>query len=194
MVLSEEELPGTGWEVTKKDDFTKSPTPDIQACKDSSQKVDALSASIEKNRAGRAKVELTKASSTGPDLQVESEVELYKSNNDLDGFVDKVKPLVTGSAYGACLEAAIQDGLPGAKVKKVDPSSAVPTGGVAVAFLVDIPSLKASIKFEFYGWTDKNAAVTVTFSGDPAEVNAGLTDAAINSTQMSMAIVAALTN
>ena len=198
MVLSPEELPGDGWDTTATDKFEDSSDdiPNTQACKDSALKTKALEDNISSSRAGRAQVELTQNVSAKGPTQVQSTADVYKTADALKGFVDANKVIYQGGAFKDCLLATFKSATndDGITLKSVDPSSSAPSNGFAVAFEVNLPSIKSTMRFEFYGWSDDNGLFSVSVNGDPSQVKSSLTDQALQSMVISEAIVGAASN
>ena len=198
MVLSPEELPGDGWDVTATDEFDDSTDniPNTQACKDSALKAKSLEDKIAASRAGRAKTELTQNVSDKGPTQIDSSADVYKSADALKGFVDANKVIYQSSAFKDCFLATLKSAAndDGVTVKAVDTSSSAPSNGFGVAFEANLPSIKSTMRFEFYGWSDDNGLFSVTVTGDPSQVKSSLMDQALQSMLISEAIVGAASN
>lgn len=189
-MVSANDLPGGGWAVSKKDDFTQGEDSTTASCAPMNAAQKAFQAALDTNRAGRAKVELSK---TAPNALLPSSAEfivyIYQDTKSAAAPVGAYRSMVDAATFMKCLEEGMSgDPSMSAKVTKLSPAASVPENGVGIAFEVAITagSITFTMRVESYAWQTSNAFVGVNLSGPKDVVTADLSKAAVSKLQAAL--------
>ena len=190
-LLSEKDLPGTGWTVTKSDQFNDSGIDsDTAACKDINSREAVARSKSDAARAGRAEKELSRDTASIP-TGVASEVIVFKDASTPSDVLKLFQDAVKTTNFEACLKDVVGTSVgDGTKVDTTSVSAATsaPNGGTAVAyeFLFAVQGQNLALHFETYIWRTANVGVTVTVSGTKDDVTADLVKAAVSKLQANL--------
>ena len=189
-LLSENDLPGTGWTVSKTDKFNDAgPGTNTSACKDIAARETASHAKSDPNRAGRAEKEIQDDTEGPIPTAVESQVDVFKDAatpaDSLKAFQDALKT----SNFETCLKDTLNAGGSNTNTKIATKSVAAltsaPAGGLTAAYDFTFTTEGQSfvLHYETYLFRYANLGVTVTIDGLKADVTADLAKAAITKMQ-----------
>jgi hypothetical protein len=177
------DLPGSGWKVSKTDEFDNGPDGNTEACKSIAKQRSDAEARDEGDRAGRASKEFSKDGSNSPlPTTVKLEVDVYKSASAPADELALYRKAVQGPDYLTCLKDTLaNDPKVTAQTKTVTPLATVPQGGEAEAYDITLTSQGQSFDFhiETYNWTYSNTGNTITVGGSKADVTADLVKAVV---------------
>ena len=188
-LISEADLPGTGWNVTQNDRFNDPRAFDLipgAACND----LKALVSDSEKGRAGRAERAFEKPSP--PFLSgtiVRIEVAAYENAAGLNGLMDRLKQQVSAGSYLDCQAEAFKVTLGSRKLVSVTfPSGAVkaPHDGVSISWDRQFEALNGppiTRHEESFVWVESNVVVTADVDAPKEAFSADLVKAVIQKTQ-----------
>lgn len=192
-ILSDKDLPGKGWEVTKTDEFSDDEEiGDTAPCNNIEAKLNKQKAANNAGRAGRAEKEYTRPNGEADlDTSVEVEVNVFKDTKTPAQAFNAFKDALKSGDFGKCLEDLFKEGAGGPDaqgvtitVKEGKPRTAAPAGGAAQAydFAIAVPGFKADMHYESYLWRYGNVGTTVTISGPAAALPPELAKAALDRT------------
>ena len=188
-LLVEADLPGTGWSVTKTDDFSDSGIEgDTAACKDISSAQATAKATSSAGRAGRAEKELSLDTGSPIPAAVETEINIFNDTSTPSDVLKLYQDAVKSSNFETCLKDVLEGSVGnGVKVdtKSVSPLASAPDGGTAVAyeFAFAIQGQNFALHYETYTWRSDNVGITVTVNGLKKDVTADVAKAAVSKTQ-----------
>lgn len=188
-LLAESDLPGTGWRVTKSDQFDSSSNDvNTPACKDINSQQQAAKSKADAARAGRAEKELSRETSSPIPLAIETEVNIFKDTSTPADVLKLFTEATKSKDFGTCLQDSVNSSAgqdTKMNMKSVNSTVAAPTGGSAVAydFSFSVQGQTFNMRFETYLWAYANSGVTVTVSGASEDVTADVVKAALDKTQ-----------
>jgi hypothetical protein len=181
----QEDLPGSGWEVTAKDKFNDEDEDDgsFEELIASYPSCSHLSGLAElgglfggddsaDQPAGRAQIEFERLGRRAQmPSSVEVEIEIEKTVVEVEGGFGIIKEVIESEDTKRCLSDYLDEiveqeasGLQ-ASMKPIDPTSTAPHEGAAMAFEFDMRFAGITLDgiFEMYFWPYGNAGVTVVF-------------------------------
>ncbi len=184
------DLPGGGWTVSKKDDFTQSEDSTTASCAPMNAAQKAFQSALAADRAGRAEVELSKTA-TGALLPSSAEflVYIFKDAKAAAAPLAAYRSMIDSATFMKCLEDEMgSDASMTAKVTKVSPAASVPDNGVAMAFEVAITagSVTFTMRIESYAWQTSNAFVGVNLVGPKDIMTTDLSKATVSKLQAAL--------
>lgn len=189
-MVSATDLPGGGWAVSKKDDFTATTDSTTASCAPMNVAQKAFRTALDVNRAGRAEVELSKTAATALlPSSAEFLVYIYQDTKAAAAPLAAYRSMVDAATFMKCLEdEMVSDASMTAKVTKVSPAASVPDNGVAVAFEVAITagSITFTMRVETYAWQTSNAFVGVNLAGPKDVLTADLSKTAVSKLQAAL--------
>lgn len=189
-MVSATDLPGGGWAVSKKDDFTATTDSTTASCAPMNVAQKAFRTALDVNRAGRAEVELSKTAAAALlPSSAEFLVYIYQDTKAAAAPLAAYRSMVDAATFMKCLEdEMVSDASMTAKVTKVSPAASVPDNGVAVAFEVAITagSITFTMRVETYAWQTSNAFVGVNLAGPKDVVTADLSKTAVSKLQAAL--------
>jgi len=199
-LISESDLPGSGWSVTATDEFADSEldfgNEDSAACKSLNAKMSGVTPDVDAGRAGRAQTELAKEGVIAPTI-VDVSVTIFRDTHVPEKALSAYKDALSSNDFAKCLSDTIQDSFgtgptggssPKLTVTEFKPSASAPQGGSAKAFDMEVsaPGLTAKFRMEFYLWRFSNAGTTIFIFGSNEEVTRDLVKAAVDKTQQNL--------
>jgi hypothetical protein len=188
------DLPGTGWDVTARDEFDNDSEEDEfdralanePACTELNA-FESLEGVFDSGGggdlpAGRAQIEFIDARSASPiPRSVEVSVEIERTVSEGEGALGVVKDLLESEEMQACLLAAFNAGFAEfgrardaqITVMPRQLSAEVPNDGATIAYDIDlaVASVQLDLAMEVYVWALANATTTVVVLGPPDAVN-----------------------
>ncbi|HEU0074509.1 MAG TPA: hypothetical protein VFS30_10895 [Dehalococcoidia bacterium] len=198
------DLPGGGWEVTARDDFSDGGDDGFDfetfaASEPACSQLSALanvggifgSGDDDDLPAGRAKVEFEKAQADAllPN-GIEVEVEIEETVSEVEGAWTLIKNLFESDETQTCMLAVFNqvfgelaaDGDIKVDVAAAEASSEAPNNGATLAFDIhmDISGIELDMALEMYLWPYGNAKVTVQFMGTPDTLDSDVTGPALD--------------
>ena len=189
-MLSVTDLPGGGWTVSKKDDFTESPPSTTASCASVNTAQKTFQAALDANRAGRAEIELSKTAAAALlPASAEFLVYIYPDSKAAAAPLGAYRGMVDIAAFAKCFEDEMaSDASVTAKVTKASTAVSAPDNGVSAAFDVAITagSVTITLRVETYAWQSSNAFVGVNLSGPKDVVTTDLATAAVRKFQAAM--------
>lgn len=195
-LITEQDLPGTGWTVLSTDEFAGSfldvEDPELvqaKACDSYVKKVTDAAKKADASRIGRASKSFQKTDALlGASIDIE--VAVYKESKVASDLIADAKGAFNSREFEDCFREIIKGSggeIPADlqfDLKSVKPMTDAPHNGVAQAF--DLEMSSAGVKFmlhtEVYAWADKNAIASVTVFGTSDSLNADLVKAAVSKT------------
>jgi hypothetical protein len=188
-LLAAADLPGSGWDVTKSDQFDDSGTKtDTAACKDIDSRQQAAKTKSDAGRAGRAEQELSRQGNSPIPTSVETQVNVFKDTTTPSDVLKMFQDAVKSSNFETCLKDSINGSAgPGTSVqtKSASALASAPNGGTAAAydFSFSVQGQTFAMHYETHLWRYLNTGITVTVSGSKDEVTADLVKAAVTKTE-----------
>jgi hypothetical protein len=196
-MISETDLPGTGWTVVATDEFGSSLLEveeddefrDIPACNSYVARIEGAAQEAEAARAGRASKSFSRTDSFfGSSVDVE--VNVYDDPSVADNLINEAEGAFASTEFEECFQAVFSESsgeIPEEvefSLEVVDPLRGAPNGGVAQAFNMELSSagVSFSLHAELYAWSNGNATAFVSIFGDPESVTIELVDAAVGKT------------
>jgi hypothetical protein len=203
-LLSDQELPGTGWEEGATgsgeagllNDLASNP-----ACAAMNAQLSAVDAAFRQGRAGRAQRLITKdptAQAMAP-TRVEVQTQVYRDAGRLTEALQAQEEFLDGDGFRECLDRGLLGGLrssdlmPKVTVRPVAASAYAPHSGIARAYNVDfsltvIPGseITGTFHIEVYSWQYSNARAEVVLFGAKDEVTPHLVQTAVYRTQVGL--------
>jgi hypothetical protein len=163
VLIDDTVLPGDGWDTTLNNFDESSSTPDTAACRNSDGKLKALSKSMEPNLAAKGKVEMTNVVGDLPVL-VSSEIDVYKSDKDMQAALKEVKAVFASADYLTCFGSVFQKDIPGATAMRVDPFVETKADDPAAAFAAELtaPGLPKPLRVEAYFYVTGNTLALIS--------------------------------
>ncbi len=174
-LLSERDLPGGGWVVSKVDEFDDSDAfGGIPACEKASAIEKTIKDNLDPKRVARSEKELERSSSKIASLTVELKVYVYQDSDGIAGPIKDFNAFIKTGQFSDCASQVFKKlAGPRVNVTTVTPGAVAPAGGYVTAFEVDTGA-GGLIRAEAYTWQFGNAVATVEFTGPPDEVNTDL--------------------
>ncbi len=189
-MVSAKDLPGGGWAVSKKDDFTPTTDSTAASCAPMNVAQKAFQTALDANRAGRAEVELSQTAATALlPSSADFLVYIYQDTKAAAAPLAAYRSMIDAATFMKCLEDEMgSDASMTAKVTKVSPAASVPDNGVATAFeaAITASSVTFTIRVESYAWQTSNAFVGVNLSGPKDVLTADLSKTAVNKLQAAL--------
>jgi hypothetical protein len=186
-LLTEQDLPGSGWSASKNDVFDDAgPDAKTTACNDINSRKSTAVAKELPQRSGRAERELEQRTEADIPPTVGSEVDIFKDTSAPADSLAAYQDAVKSSNFEACLKDALNASVndPTAKIdtKSVAALASAPSGGTAVAyeFSFAVQGQTFVLHYESYVWRSANVGVTLTVEGLKESVTADLVKAALD--------------
>ncbi len=199
-MISEADLPGTGWTVLSTDEFGGSlldvgddSLGDTPACTAYYGRVESAAVAAEEARIGRA----AKSFSKTADLlgtSVDIEVAVYDDADAAGDLIAEAKGAFESSEFEDCFREVISESggeIPEEVEFEITTSDArveAPHDGIAQAFDVKLNAAGMSfgLHAELYAWADREATAFVSVFGDPEELTIELVEAAVEKTEQKL--------
>jgi len=195
-MISETDLPGTGWTVVSTDEFGDSlldadetDFSDIEACQQYVDQIRDAAETADAVRTGRA----SKSFQRTDDLlgsSVDIEVNVYENGDAAKDLISNAKNAFDSSDFQECFreifkgsEGEIPEDIQ-FELNTTDPLSDAPHDGVAQAFDLKLSAAGQtfSLHAEFYAWADDRATAFVSVLGTPDSMDAEVVQAAVGKT------------
>ncbi len=196
-LISESDLPGSGWKVTETDQFSDGTpfTSDTSsaACKSLDQAFSSVKSQSEAGRAGRAEKAFEQQGGLIPTI-VQVQVTIFKDTKVPSSALDTFKQALNGNDFTSCLTDTMKQGFgkdapsAGNLNLSVNPGTAAasaPLSGVAKAFDVSLAAtgLSVNMHLEAYLWRDGNAGITVFLFGSKDALTSSLVKTVVDKMQ-----------
>jgi hypothetical protein len=192
-MLTEQDLPGSGWNVLLVDAFSNSlPDADpadrntIPGCTSTAGRTTIAMEGIEDSSVGRASKRFVRFGLVTAAIVVE--VRLYEDAKTASDVVSRVEGILSGADFEDCFREgfkATQALAPSLQfdIAKGTPLVSAPHDGAAVAFDVEsgLSGIKIQLHQEFYTWARSNAVVNISVLAAP-DVGADLVPTVVNTT------------
>ncbi len=194
-LITEKDLPGSGWTVTKQDEFSDDDQPlaDTATCKSLAAKQKAAREKAAPGRKGRAEVEYSHDNGDNFDTSVEVEVNVFGDTKVPAAAFASFKAEIDNGDFEKCLKDATQSGFGQAAAgvtvaakSGARPGASAPGGGLAQAyeFVISAGGQSLDLRLEAYAWRFGNVGVTVTISGPNDLVPADLAKQVLSRVQV----------
>ncbi len=195
-MISEQDLPGTGWTVVTTDEFggslldaDQSELATTKACESYVQRVTKAAEKANQSRIGRASKSFQK---TGALLgaTVDVEVTVYKESKTAGELISEAKGAFSSNDFESCFREIVKGSegeIPAElqlDIKSAKAAAQAPHSGIAQAYDLEFASagIKLSLHTEVYAWADGNATAFVTIFGTPDTISADVVKAAVSKT------------
>ncbi len=190
-----EDFPGEGWSVAALDEFDEGDSElpaDTEDCRRMVEMSADIDTSTSAHRAGRAKIEVSRAGENDIDTEVEVHVSVFEDAGTPREALASFRAYFESAALRGCFEDLLKDAIrefPGLEVETegIDPVSEVVGDAEAAAFVVRVKGEGIAIGFrtELYAWRIGNAGISVEVAGAEGDVSSEGVEALLAAVQES---------
>jgi hypothetical protein len=194
-LITEQDLPGTGWTVHSTDEFGSSVlgieeegSPEV--CSAYNERIRNAAQQSEAARIGRAAKSFSASDASFAPPSVDIEINVYEDDDIPADLISEAKSALDSDDFQTCFEELIkgdEGDIPEDvtyEFESVDPHTDAPHDGVAEAYNIkfSFAGIETSFHAELYAWADGNATAFVSLFGEPDSITAELAEAAVGKT------------